>query len=72
MRQSISHVKHPDKHKCVMLCIEKEKNGFECIRPISKAYRYRKHYGHMVRVMDIKARYKNHFMKLCIGGECNE
>ncbi len=46
MRQAISHVKHPDKHKCVMLCIEKERQRFECIRPISKAYRYRKHYGH--------------------------
>lgn len=44
MRQAISHVKHTDKHKCVLLCIEKERQGYECIRPISKEFRYYKEF----------------------------
>ncbi|GGN64386.1 hypothetical protein [Oceanobacillus indicireducens] len=32
--QAISRVRHPDKYQCVLRCIEKENEGFECISPI--------------------------------------
>lgn len=40
--QSISHVRHPDKYKCVLLCQEKESQGFECIRKIKYVSHYHK------------------------------
>lgn len=33
--QAISRVRHPDKYQCVLQCIEKEREGFECIQPIT-------------------------------------
>ena len=32
--RAISRVRHADKYKCLMLCIDKEKAGFECKKPI--------------------------------------
>lgn len=34
MRQAISRVRDVDKHKCVMLCIEKERQGFELLKKV--------------------------------------
>lgn len=33
--QAISRVRHPDKYQCVLQCIEKEEEGWECIQPIT-------------------------------------
>ncbi len=32
--RAVSRVRHADKRKCLMLCIDKERSGFECVRPI--------------------------------------
>lgn len=42
--QAISRVRHPDKYQCVLQCIEKEDEGFECIVPIRRVTRYHKHF----------------------------
>lgn len=42
---SISHVRHPDKYQCVMMCIEKENAGFECIRKIEYVSHYHKRFN---------------------------
>ena len=41
---AISKVRHEDKYKCVQLCIEKENQGFECIRPIRYVDHYHKNF----------------------------
>jgi len=40
--RSISRVRHPNKRKCLMLCIDKEKSGFECKKPIEEITAYEK------------------------------
>lgn len=34
-RQAISVVRERSKYDCVMQCIEKESQGFECVQPIT-------------------------------------
>lgn len=40
--QAISKVRHEDKYKCVLMCIEKEKLGWECVRKIEYVSRFSK------------------------------
>ncbi|MRG86984.1 hypothetical protein [Salinibacillus xinjiangensis] len=40
----ISKVRHSDKYKCVKLCIQKEKEGFECVKPIERKYSFQKQF----------------------------
>ena len=40
--RAISRVRHADKYKCLMLCIDKEKSGFECKKPIEEITAYEK------------------------------
>lgn len=42
--QAISRVRHTDKYQCVLLCIEKERQGFECIRGIEHVSHYHKNF----------------------------
>lgn len=42
--QAISRVRHPDKYQCVLQCIEKEEDGFECIRKIRWVTSHHKHF----------------------------
>ena len=50
--QAISHVRHPDKYKCVLMCIEKEEQGFECVQPIKRVSYYRKNFNHSGKFID--------------------
>ncbi|CEI81284.1 hypothetical protein BN997_01102 [Oceanobacillus oncorhynchi] len=34
--RAVSRVRHPNKRRCLMLCIDKEKSGFECKKPIKE------------------------------------
>lgn len=49
---AISKVRHPDKYKCVLLCIDKENDGFECIVPIKRVSYYRKNFKHNGNYID--------------------
>lgn len=42
--QAISRVRHPDKYQCVLQCIEKEEQGFECVKPITYVGEYNKEF----------------------------
>lgn len=44
--QAVSKLKHPDKYKLVQMCIEKEKEGFECTVPIHYVDEYHKNFNH--------------------------
>lgn len=32
--RAISRVRHTDKYKCYLMCIEREKSGYECVQPM--------------------------------------
>ena len=40
--QAISRVRHTDKYKCLLMCIEREKSGYECVQPMRLVDRYMK------------------------------
>lgn len=53
--RAISRVRHPNKRKCLMLCIDKEKSGFECKKPIEEITSYEKIFnkrGHYIRTIE--------------------
>lgn len=44
--QAISRVKHPDKYQCLKLCMQKESEGWECVRSIQKVNKFTKHFSY--------------------------
>lgn len=53
--RAISRVRHTDKYKCLVLCIDKEKSGFECVKPIKPVRAIEKIYnkrGQYIRTIE--------------------
>lgn len=40
--RAVSRVRHPNKRRCLMLCLDKEESGFECKKPIEEIRSYEK------------------------------
>lgn len=49
---TISRVRHQTKYGCLKLCIDKEKQGFECVSPITKKVNYQKHFKRSGKFVD--------------------
>lgn len=49
---AISKVRHPDKYQCVLLCQEKEAEGWDCVKPIKRISYYRKNFNHSGKYID--------------------